>query len=72
MPRLKKISGRKCIKILCNKFGFMVVRKRGSHVVLRKGSAITVVPNHKELKTGTLKGVLQLANVNEDEFSEQQ
>jgi predicted RNA binding protein YcfA (HicA-like mRNA interferase family) len=64
----RKISGRDCVKILCNRFGFEAVRQRGSHVVLRKGIVGTVVPLHKELKEGTLKGVLELANVSEDDF----
>jgi len=49
---------------------------RGSHVVLRKetptGALGTVVPNHQELKHGTLKGILKLANVTEDEFAKHQ
>lgn len=32
----------------------------------------TVVPNHKELKIGTLKGILELAKVSEEEFSKEQ
>lgn len=74
MPELKKCSGLKCIKILCNKFGFSAVRQTGSHVVPKKettaGAIGTVVPNHKELKIGTLKGILELAKVREEEFSE--
>ena len=74
MPRLKKISGKDCVKILCNKFGFDVVRQKGSHIILRKetkgGAVGTVVPNHKELKIGTLKGVLELGKVKEEEFAE--
>jgi predicted RNA binding protein YcfA (HicA-like mRNA interferase family) len=74
LPKLKKISGKECIKILCNKFGFRVVRQRGSHIVLRKdlpeGAIGTVVPNHRELKTWTLKNVLELAKIDEDEFAE--
>ena len=73
MPKLKKISGKECVKILCNKFGFKVVRQKGSHIVLKKetekGSVGTVVPNHKEIKIGTLKGVLRLGKVDEEEFS---
>ncbi len=72
MP-LKKISGKDCVKILCNKFGFSFVRQSGSHMILKKeteeGSIGTVVPNHKELKIGTLKGVLELAKVDEEEFA---
>jgi predicted RNA binding protein YcfA (HicA-like mRNA interferase family) len=76
LPTLRKISGKDCIKILCNKFGFKAVRQRGSHVVLRKespeGAVGTSVPTHKELKIGTLKGILELAKVKEEEFAEHQ
>ena len=75
MP-LKKISGKECVKILCNKFDFKIARQRGSHIVLRKytpeGSIGTVVPNHKELKVGTLKGVLELARIKEEDFEKYQ
>jgi predicted RNA binding protein YcfA (HicA-like mRNA interferase family) len=74
MSRLKKISGKECVKILCNKFGFYIKRQKGSHIVLKKdahkGRIGTVVPNHKELKIGTLKNVLELANVKEEDFTE--
>lgn len=73
MSGLKKISGKECIKILCNKFDFKIIRQRGSHVILKKetlsGKIGTVVPMHEELKIGTLKGILELAKIDEDEFS---
>lgn len=68
MSRLRKVSGEYCVKVLCNRFGFHVVRQRGSHIVLRKDGIGTVVPNHRELKIGTLKGILELAKVSEDDF----
>jgi predicted RNA binding protein YcfA (HicA-like mRNA interferase family) len=70
---LRKISGKECIKILCNKFGFEIIRQSGSHVILKKenGEKIgTVVPNHEELKIGTLKGILKLAKIKEEDFAE--
>ena len=73
MASLRKISGMECVKILCNRFGFSFVRQTGSHIILRKetstGAVGTVVPNHRELKIGTLKGVLELAKVSEEEFA---
>ncbi len=73
MLELKKSSGRDCVKILCNKFGFKVKRQKGSHIILTKGTHKgklgTVVPNHKELKIGTLKGVLELAKIDEEKFA---
>jgi len=69
---LKKCSGKEGIKILCNKFCFSIIRQKGSHIVLRKetpeGAVGTVVPNHQEIKLPTLKNVLKLAQVNEEEF----
>lgn len=68
----KTLSGKKVIRILCREFGFCFVSQKGSHVKLRKrlkGHEITtVVPLHKELAPGTLKGVLKLAEVDEEEF----
>ncbi len=76
MSQLKKISGKECAKILCNKFGFKFIRQTGSHMILKKetmeGKVGTVVPNHKELKLGTLRGVLKLAKIDEDDFAEYQ
>ena len=74
MLKLRKLSGREVVKILCNKFGFSIKRQKGSHIVLAKltefGKVITIVPNHKEIKTGTFKSILRLAKIKEEEFLE--
>jgi len=74
LKKLRKISGKECVKILCNKFGFSVIRQKGSHTILQKetseGRIGTVVPMHNEIKIGTLKGILELANIKEEEFAE--
>ncbi|NPV61017.1 MAG: type II toxin-antitoxin system HicA family toxin [Methanotrichaceae archaeon] len=74
MPRLRAVSGEIVIKILCNRFGFAVSGRSGSHVRLSKftaeGKIGTVVPVHDELKIGTLKGILKLARVDPEEFAE--
>ena len=73
MPILRKVSGKDCVKILCNKFGFEISGRKGSHVRLSKetpdGKVGTVIPMHHEIKIGTLKGILKLARIDEDEFS---
>ena len=56
MPKIPRLSGRKLISIL-EAHGYELKRQRGSHVVMRNGSSVCVVPNHKEIKTGTLAGV---------------
>ncbi|MGE0874421.1 MAG: type II toxin-antitoxin system HicA family toxin [Burkholderiales bacterium] len=50
------------------RLGFAVARQRGSHVVLRRESNGCVVPNHRELKIGTLAGVLKQAGVSAEDF----
>lgn len=74
MAQLRKVSGEKLLKILCNKFGFSILRQRGSHVVISKISSLekigTVIPMHKELKIGTLKGILKQAQIKEKEIAE--
>ncbi len=73
MPKLREVSGKIAVKVLCNKFGFQISGSSGSHVRLSKmtpeGKIGTVVPMHGELKIGTLRGILKLAKVDPDEFS---
>ncbi len=67
MPKLPVISGEDAIRALeC--LGFVEMRQRGSHVVLRQGVDGCVVPKHRELKTGTLAGLIKQANISVDEF----
>ena len=67
MPKLPHISGAQAVKIF-EHLGFVVMRQNGSHIILRKGSTGCVVPNHKEIKVGTLAGILRQAGVSADEF----
>jgi predicted RNA binding protein YcfA (HicA-like mRNA interferase family) len=66
-PSLPRISGAEAVRAL-QKLGFIVLRQKGSHVILRRGSMGCVVPQHRELKIGTLSGVLKQAGVTADEF----
>ncbi len=67
MPKLPRIGSRECLSAL-QRMGFSVVRQKGSHIVLRRGSSGCVVPNHKEIRTGTLSGILKQAGVTPEEF----
>ena len=71
MPKLPKLSGGKTIKVL-NKLGFTFSRQKGSHVILKKkvdsGEIGCVVPMHKELADGTLRGILKQAKITPEEF----
>jgi len=73
MLKLRRVSGREAIRAL-GRLGFEKVRQRGSHVVLKKqtpeGAVGCVVPLHRELALGTLRGILRQAGVRPDEFME--
>ncbi len=68
----KPFSAKIVIKILCKEFGFFVASQKGSHVklkkVINKREVVTIVSFHKELSEGTLKGILNLAQVDEKDF----
>lgn len=62
--RLPVISGAELVAAL-GKLGWVVVRQRGSHVRLRhpERPVPLVVPLHRELKRGTLAGILRDADI---------
>jgi predicted RNA binding protein YcfA (HicA-like mRNA interferase family) len=72
-PKLPQISGGQAISAL-QRLGFVVIRQRGSHVVLKrqisKEEITCVVPLHRELAIGTLRGILRQAQVTPEEFIE--
>ncbi|SUS08056.1 conserved hypothetical protein [Candidatus Defluviicoccus seviourii] len=67
MPKLPVVSGAEAVLAL-ERLGFVVARQRGSHIVMRRGSSGCVVPDHRELKKGTLTGILKQAGVDPDDF----
>ena len=71
-PKLPRISGEEAIRSL-KRLGFVVVRQRGSHVVLKKRISKEeeigcVVPLHDELGIGLLRNILRQARVTSEEF----
>jgi predicted RNA binding protein YcfA (HicA-like mRNA interferase family) len=69
MSKLPIISGEKCVKAL-GKVGFFVIRQKGSHIILRRDKPFNevVIPNHKQLDKGTLRGILRKVDLTIDEF----
>lgn len=67
---LKRLPARKVIKILSIS-GFKIVRKRGSHVVLKHPDGrITVVPVHaaEKIGPGLLLKIIKDAKLTREEF----
>ncbi|MGA1726997.1 MAG: type II toxin-antitoxin system HicA family toxin [Burkholderiaceae bacterium] len=67
MPKFPGLSGGDLISAL-ERLGFIQVRQSGSHVVMRRGDKGCVVPKHKELKVGTVNGVLRQAGLTADDL----
>ena len=71
MAKLRVMSGREVCRILTI-HTFQQVRQRGSHIVMQKGlpeTTITVpVPDHPELRRGTLMGIIRQSQVPRAEF----
>ena len=71
MTKYPLLPAREIINAL-KRLGFEVVRQKGSHVKLCKRSGnrkiTTIVPNHKSVMAGTLKGVLELAEITLNDF----
>ena len=63
------MSGQRLIKAL-EAEGWKVVRQRGSHVRLKRVGrrAALVVPLHRELKKGTLAGILRDAELDGEDL----
>ena len=67
MPKLPCVSGAKAAKAL-ERLGFRRLRQRGSHLIMRRQTSVCVVPMHREVDQGTLRGVLRQAGVSVEEF----
>jgi predicted RNA binding protein YcfA (HicA-like mRNA interferase family) len=66
LGKLRVLSGHDVCRILQDA-GFKEVRRRGSHIVMQQRSGDTTrtvpVPDHKELKTGTLASIIRQAGL---------
>jgi len=73
MSKLPRISSKELIRAL-ERVGFEQVRQTGSHVVMKKQTASgeigCVIPMHRELKVGTLSGILKQAKLTLEELIE--
>ena len=70
MSSVPRISGRECVKALL-KAGFVKRRQHGSHIILRRDEPYSqlVVPDHKELDRGTLRGIIRQSGLTVEGFT---
>jgi len=50
------------------KFNFRFVSQKGSHIKYSNGKRMTIIPNHSEVAKGTLKSILELADISLEDF----
>ncbi len=71
MPKLKILSGDEVCAIL-EKHAFHKIRIRGSHILMQKRLKHTTttipVPNHKEIRKGTLMSIIRQSGLSKEEF----
>ena len=69
--RLPAISGRDAVRAF-EADGWQVARQSGSHIIMTKtGVPVTLsIPNHRELKRGTLRGLIRNAGLDVQAFVE--
>ncbi len=67
----KTFSGKEVIKAL-HRIGFVVDHQRGSHIFLHNldRNISVIVPNHKELRKGTLHSIIKKAGLSLDELKD--
>lgn len=65
----KTFSGNDLVRAL-RRLGFYIDHQRGSHIFLHnlEKNITVIVPNHKELKKGTLHSILKKAGLTIDEL----
>lgn len=73
MSKLPVLSGKQLLKLL-QKNGFVIVRKKGSHVFIedKDGELTTVIPLHgnEDLGKGLLKAILNDLEISVEELVE--
>jgi predicted RNA binding protein YcfA (HicA-like mRNA interferase family) len=69
--KLRVLSGQEVCAIL-EQHGFARVRQRGSHIVMQRvtddGTTTVPVPDHKQVRTGTLRSIIRQSGVPRSEF----
>jgi predicted RNA binding protein YcfA (HicA-like mRNA interferase family) len=69
MARLPQLSGKDVQKALV-RAGYYPVSQKGSHLKIRRDNPrrTVIVPNHKVIKKGTLRGIITDAGLTTEEF----
>jgi len=71
MPPLPKLSGKEVVRVF-ERFGWIVARQKGSHIILVKDGHIATlsVPDHAEIAKGTLRSMIRASGLTVSEFND--
>jgi len=66
----KGLSGQQVRRVL-ERSGFVVRRQKGSHMLMYREEPPTrvVIPDHKQIKTGTLRAIIRQAGLIVEDFT---
>jgi predicted RNA binding protein YcfA (HicA-like mRNA interferase family) len=71
LAKFRVLSGREVCSILA-RHGFREVRRRSSHIAMQKttpnGTVTVPVPDHKEIRLGTLQSIIRQTGIPRNEF----
>ena len=71
MGKLRVLSGQEVCAIF-EHHQFARVRQRGSHIIMQRvtadGTTTVPVPDHKELRTGTLRSIIRQSGLSRSSF----
>jgi predicted RNA binding protein YcfA (HicA-like mRNA interferase family) len=71
LGKLRVLSGKDVCAILA-RHGFAQLRQRGSHIIMQRavegGTTTVPVPDHQEIRIGTLRSIIRQSGVPRAEF----
>ena len=71
LGKLRVFSGKEVCEIL-QQHDFIEIRRRGSHILMQRksteGTLTIPIPNHQELRIGTLRSIIRQSGISRSEF----
>jgi len=69
MPKVPLLKPKEVIRVF-KKFGWVVARSSGSHIILTKEGNISTlsIPNHPEIARGTLRALINKSDLTVEDF----
>lgn len=66
--RLLPVSGADMVRVF-QKCGFIVIRQKGSHIVMSREEELLIIPNHATVSKGTERELIKDTGLTVEEFN---